>query len=86
MDNERQVLLNRVQVCDFVLLETALFLDSHPDDQQALAHYRKHLEMRKAAAAAYVEQFGPLCQADLGDGARWDWVDGPWPWQNVKEG
>ena len=52
MDNERQVLLNRVQVCDFVLLETALFLDSHPDDQQALAHYRKHLEMRKAAAAA----------------------------------
>ena len=34
--NERQKLLNRVQICGFVLDDVRLYLDSHPCDQAAL--------------------------------------------------
>ena len=82
--NEREVLLKRVQVCDFVLKDTVLYLDSHPDDQDALAYYRKHLQMRKEAAEAYTLKYGPLTHHEYDGGPRWNWVDGPWPWQNQE--
>ena len=44
--NERQKLLNRVQICGFVLDDVRLYLDSHPCDQAALDYYKKYIEMR----------------------------------------
>lgn len=82
--NDRERLLKRVQVCDFALNDAALFLDTHPDDQDALAFYKKHLEMREAAAKEFTDKFGPLTKADHDGGSRWTWVDGPWPWQNEE--
>lgn len=81
---EREILLKRVQVCEFAMLDLALFLDTHPDDQQALAHYRKHQTMRKNAVAEYEERFGPLTKENAAEGERWTWVDGLWPWQNEE--
>ncbi|MDR2909044.1 MAG: spore coat protein CotJB [Oscillospiraceae bacterium] len=78
---EREILLKRVQVCDFALNDVALFLDTHPDDQAAIAHYKKYMELRKRAVAEYEENFGPLTKESYDGGARWIWVDGPWPWQ-----
>ena len=51
--NEKKMLLSRIATCDFVLTETALFLDTHPECAEALAFYKKHLEMRKKAAEEY---------------------------------
>jgi spore coat protein JB len=83
--NEREVLLKRVQVCDFALVDAALFLDTHPENQMALDFYKKHLEMRKAAADAYTSKFGPLVHSDYDGGPYWNWVEGPWPWQHQEE-
>ena len=83
--NEREMLLKRVQVCDFALNDAALFLDTHPDDQAALAYYKKYLALRGEAVEAFTGKFGPLTKGDYDGGARWQWVDGPWPWQNGEE-
>ena len=80
--SEQEVLLNRVRICDFILHETALFLDTHPDCADALAYYRKYLAVREEAAAKYAEQYGPLVVSDAAGGDRWTWVDEPWPWEN----
>ncbi|MCL2857194.1 MAG: spore coat protein CotJB [Oscillospiraceae bacterium] len=82
---EREVLLKRVQVCDFALNDTALFLDTHPEDAAALAYYKKYLEMRAAAASEFESRFGPLTKGAYDGGPRWKWVDGPWPWQMEEE-
>lgn len=82
--NEREVLLKRVQVCDFALNDAALFLDTHPEDPDALAFYKKYLDMRKKAAEDYTAKYGPLRKSDYDGGPRWTWVDGPWPWQNEE--
>lgn len=84
MEN-RELLLKRIQVCDFVLLDAALYLDTHPDDKQALEFYKKHLDMRNAAASEYILKYGPLKHMDYDGGARWNWVDGKWPWQLEEE-
>lgn len=81
---EREVLLKRVQVCDFALNDAALYLDTHPEDSLALEFYKKHLEMRRQAAEAYTREYGPLAHGDYDGGKRWNWVDGPWPWQNKE--
>ena len=52
-NNDRNMLLHRIQVCDFVLHETALFLDSHPNHKEALEYFRKHAAMAQAAKMEY---------------------------------
>ena len=79
--NEKKMLLSRIATCDFVLTETALFLDTHPDCTEALAFYKKHLDMRKKAAEEYAEKFGMLCHEDYMGQNTWQWTEGPWPWE-----
>lgn len=79
--NEREMLLKRVQVCDFVLFDTALYLDANPEDQVALEYYSRYQAIREQAAKEYVSRFGPLNHGDYDGSGRWKWVDGPWPWQ-----
>ncbi|MEF9853684.1 MAG: spore coat protein CotJB [Hydrogenoanaerobacterium sp.] len=81
MTNEQKVLMNRLKVCDFVMLETGLFLDSHPQNQEALAFYKKHNEMFAAAKAEYIKNYGPLMANDYTGGDSWNWIDSPWPWE-----
>lgn len=82
--NEREVLLKRVQVCDFALNDAALFLDTHPNDKDALAFYGKYKEMRAKAAEEYKAKYGPIERGDYNGGSHWEWVDGPWPWQKEE--
>ena len=79
--NEQKKLLSRIATCDFILTETALFLDTHPDCSEALDFYRKHLEMRKKAAEEYTEKFGMLRHEDYIGQNKWQWTEGPWPWE-----
>lgn len=82
--NEREALLKRVQVCDFALNDAALFLDTHPEDRDALAFYQKYKEMRKKAVEEFTSRYGPIARADYEGGPRWEWVDDPWPWHNEE--
>ena len=79
--NEQKKLLSRIATCDFILTETALFLDTHPDCSEALDFYRKHLEMRKKAAEEYTEKYGMLRHEDYIGQNKWQWTEGPWPWE-----
>lgn len=80
-NTSREMLLKRIQVCSFVLTDTNLFLDTHPDCQMALEYFEKHHNMLCEAQREYVEKYGPLTAADYNGGGRWNWVDSPWPWE-----
>ena len=53
MTNEKDCLLRRIQAEDFVLYDTALFLDGHPRHRKALMYYHKHLEIAKKLREEY---------------------------------
>lgn len=81
MMTDMQKALLRVQTAGFALDEAVLFLDTHPEDRQALDYYHKILEEYNAAVAMYVNDFGPLEATQVKSRDRWTWVDGCMPWE-----
>jgi len=78
---EQQNMMRRLQVQNFVLDDIRLYLDTHPDDQNALEYYQKYRHLRERTVAEYVERFGPINSLQVESDSRWTWVDGPWPWE-----
>lgn len=75
-------LLTPLQETDFALVELTLYLDTHPNDLQALEQFNQLSHRRHEQAALFEQEFGPL----LGFGHSysrypWQWVEPPWPWQ-----
>ncbi len=78
--NDREMLLKKIQALSFTKVECELFLDTHPDCQAALSHYRDIVAQLDTAMSEYQNKYGPLfAEGSMGD--RWTWIDGPWPWQ-----
>ena len=65
---------------DFAVYETALYLDGHPDDPEALTYFREHKERADALRKQVTQAGYPLTFTDTPRG-RYAWVNAPWPWQ-----
>lgn len=84
--NDQKKLYNLIQTCSFVLYETALYLDGHPDCRKALDYYNRYREKLEAASRTYENRYGPLTiYGNRSDGDRWEWVETPWPWEYEEE-
>lgn len=81
MNNSRQELFNRIQILEFAMYDTALFLDTHPMDQQALRYYHNIREMLDAAVREYTACYGPLTMDSVLSTNKWTWIEHPWPWE-----
>ena len=92
--NSRRKLLNRIRVSGFAAIEAALYLDTHPNDREALAALAGYCADKKAAVDEYEAEYGPLtfcsCSAHngccrVGNGLERDgyfaWATTPWPWE-----
>lgn len=82
---DRSIMLRRLQVYEFALLEAHLFLDTHPTDKDALAYFNKYLALHDKTMKEYVKEYGPIRVDQYDGGPAWKWVEGPWPWENGKE-
>lgn len=77
----QQEMLYQLQMYDFAVQEAVLFLNSHPNDQNALAYYRKFEQLRKQSAEEYERCYTPLTnRSDVAD--NWQYIEGPWPWES----
>lgn len=79
--NSREALLRQVQIYDFALNDTALYLNLHPDDRVALDYYNRYKKLHDDAVAQFNQAYGPLARWQVTD-KRWQWVDEPWPWES----
>ena len=63
--------------------QTILYLDTHPQDPDALAYFEKYSRMRNQAMKEYAMNFGPLTidTATASCSEYWKWINEPWPWQ-----
>lgn len=78
----REQLFDWINMISFAVVETALYLDTHPCDMEALKFYDECAEMRKNAIKEYSEQYEPLTLDLAGDNEnKWRWVMSPWPWE-----
>ncbi|MDE5781283.1 MAG: spore coat protein CotJB [Lachnospiraceae bacterium] len=79
-NNERAKLMRMIEELSFALDDTRLFLDTHPDNQEALMYYERTMQLRNRAVKDYTNKYGPINQyyINLSDG--WTWNDCPLPW------
>lgn len=72
--------LQELMAMSFAITELGLYLDTHPDDTEALALFRSYVELYEAAVAEYEAANGPLTLTSAGTGGTFNWPQDPWPW------
>ena len=78
----KEQLLQWIDMVSFASFDTALYLDTHPDCQEGLAYYKKHMALRKQAMDEYARLYGPLTLDQAGSCEdHWAWIQQPWPWE-----
>ena len=82
MDKNRTRLLDKISKHKFVLGDLKLYLDTHENDKQALRMYEKYQKQCEQWIAEYEKTYGPLTAGLTNKTDRWNWIDGPWPWEN----
>lgn len=77
----RSQLLLYITEVGFVVDDLVLFLDTHEDDKEALKVYNMYCNMYQKAKDIYEEKYCPLTVKAGENDTKWQWVQGPWPWQ-----
>ncbi|QHW30650.1 spore coat protein CotJB [Paenibacillus rhizovicinus] len=82
LDEQYYSKLLELQQLDFGLVELTLYLDTHPNDLQALQQFNQLAQQRKHCAQQFEMQYGPLMQFGHSFSKYpWQWIETPWPWQ-----
>ena len=80
---DRENLLKRLTMLDFMAVDMQLFLDTHPDDTNAIAKYNSIIREADNLRAQYEKAVGPLFSVrSYSPTENFQWVDNPWPWEN----
>ena len=81
---DREKAMHAVYTNGFALDDARLFLNTHPDNRDALEFYRRKAKLYREAMDAYQSKYGPLSPENGVMGDRWAWAEGPWPWEGGK--
>ncbi|WNF21544.1 spore coat protein CotJB [Mesobacillus jeotgali] len=74
--------MEELQAVDFVLVDLTLYLDTHPEDYNAINQFNQFAKERRRLKKVVESMYGPLQQfGNSYSGYPWNWDDGPWPWQ-----
>lgn len=78
----------QMQILGFALQELALYLDTHPDDKEALELYRQYQKAYHNCMTDYSQHRMPMTHNTPVDHRTYTWLDEPWPWEYAanKEG
>jgi len=79
-ENGELAMRRKINATQFACWELHLFLDTHPNNCEAarrLEEYRQRLDRQ---VKEFEEAYGPLNQLSSST-SRWDWINGPWPWE-----
>ena len=84
----RQQYLQRINEVSFAVNDIVLYLDTHPEDTQALEYFQEHVATRNCLFTEYACAYGPLTMDTADDTASssWSWVLQPWPWEPCRKG
>jgi len=81
MHNQQMQVLLEIQRLEFTAVDLNLYLDTHPDDQQALNLYNSVVSQLKQYIEAYEQCYGPLFNFGMSSSQYpWQWIKSPWPW------
>lgn len=80
MDANQLKLLEEIMEIGFSLVETNLYLDTHPQDERALRLHNTLASQYQELEFLYNSQYGPLKFTGMSQ-YPWRYIDEPWPWE-----
>ena len=80
MKRQGNELLNTLGAYAFAAHDTALFLDTHPNDETAMKAFCAYRDKADDLRREYTAQCGPLRKSDVTQSWN-EWIKSPWPWQ-----
>ena len=80
--------MHNLQTLHFAIQELGLYLDTHPDDAEAVSLFNRYVEQYGDAMQQYEQQYGSLTQMGAALSGTYDWLKDPWPWDytELREG
>lgn len=81
--NDREMLMRRLSALRFVAWELHLYLDTHPEDDEALRKMQEYEHKANEVQREYEENYGPISAS--ADTDRWSWINDPWPWEGGEK-
>lgn len=83
-NNEREALLYQVMQYKFALTELNLYLDTNPNDKEAIELFNKYQKQEKQMSNQYESMYGPLTlDSNYLNNDIWTWKNNPWPWEVI---
>ncbi|MTT31249.1 spore coat protein CotJB [Terrilactibacillus sp. BCM23-1] len=74
--------LEVIQSIDLALVELNLYMDTHPNDLNALKQFNSLTKQSLELKQKFEAQFGPLMHFGRSYSEYpWKWKEAPWPWQ-----
>ena len=70
-----------IMMLGFCAVDMMLYLDTHPDDEEALNYFNQCTALYNAAKQSYQEQFGQLNAFSEQERSSWDWNTALMPWE-----
>ena len=70
-----------IMMLGFCAVDMMLYLDTHPDDEEALNYFNQCNTLYNAAKQSYQEQFDLLNAFSEQERFSWDWNTAPMPWE-----
>lgn len=80
MKNEQMMLLKEIMEYSFALVETNLYLDTHPYDKRALELHNSYSQKYHELKSLYEAKYGLLTHTGM-SGCPWSYINSPWPWE-----
>ncbi len=79
--NEKEVLLEQIQIYSFAAHDLNLYLDLNPNDKEALSLFYKYKRESIKLTNEYENRYGPINLEDNNlKESPWSWINEPWPW------
>ena len=79
---DRHEMLKNLSILDFMTVDIGLYLNTHPEDAEALRKYNSIAHEASQVRRAYESKYGPIYSFRSVNNERWQWADNPWPWDN----
>lgn len=77
----RDEMLKQLSALDFYTIDLHLYLNTHPEDRDALDKYNAVATEAAALRKQYESIYGPLSANTAASKYPWQWIENPWPWQ-----
>lgn len=77
----RESLLKQITITDFIAADLQLYLNTHPNDTEALRMFDEVVVRGARIREEYENMIGPLMPCNNGN-ESWRWSGCPWPWES----